>query len=122
MQQKGNPTNFLWFRESEGEVDAAARAYIRMGEEQELHTRYKCGVRSPWYTVPSVYSTEVGMLKRSHNTPRLILNRLGAYTTDTAYRIRTRGVDAGETCRLLHQPTHSIKRGTGKPPLWGRRS
>ena len=30
------------------------------------------------------------MLKRSHDTPRLILNRIGAYTTDTAYRIRSR--------------------------------
>jgi hypothetical protein len=29
------------------------------------------------------------MLKRSHNAPRLIYNRLGAYTTDTAYRITT---------------------------------
>ena len=35
------------------------------------------------------------MLKRSHDTPRLILNRVGAYTTDTAYRIRTRDI-AGE--------------------------
>ncbi|MBI5659738.1 MAG: N-6 DNA methylase [Nitrosomonadales bacterium] len=89
---KGNPTNFLWFRESEGRIDAAAKAYIRQGETQDLHTRYKCRTRSPWYTVPSVYSTEIGMLKRSHDTPRLILNRMGAYTTDTAYRIRTLGV------------------------------
>jgi hypothetical protein len=29
------------------------------------------------------------MLKRSSDTPRLILNRLSAYTTDTAYRIRS---------------------------------
>ena len=29
------------------------------------------------------------MLKRSHDTPRLIINRVGAYTTDTAYRIRS---------------------------------
>lgn len=89
---KGNPTNFLWFRESTGKVDAAASAYIALGERQELHTRYKCRVRSPWYTVPSVYSTEIGMLKRAHDTPRLILNCIGAYTTDTAYRIRTRDV------------------------------
>lgn len=33
------------------------------------------------------------MLKRCHDTPRLILNKLGAYTTDTAYRIRTRDVE-----------------------------
>jgi len=30
------------------------------------------------------------MLKRAHDTPRLILNKLRAYTTDTAYRIRSR--------------------------------
>ena len=87
---KGNPTNFLWFVETSCKVDAAAKAYIELGEKQSLHTRYKCRVRSPWYTVPSVYSTEIGMPKRSHDTPRLILNRIGAYTTDTAYRIRSK--------------------------------
>jgi adenine-specific DNA-methyltransferase len=91
---KGNPTNFLWFHEDESKINAAAKAYIKLGEDQSLHTRYKCSVRSPWYKVPSVYTTEIGMLKRSHNTPRLILNRIGAYTTDTAYRIRTQGIDA----------------------------
>jgi adenine-specific DNA-methyltransferase len=92
--KKGNPTNFIWFRENDGKVDTAAKAYIKLGEDQDLHTRYKCRVRSPWYTVPSVYSTEIGMLKRSHDTPRLIHNRIGAYTTDTAYRIRTSKVTA----------------------------
>lgn len=89
---KGLPTNFLWFRESTSKINAAAKAYIRLGEEQNLHKRYKCRVRSPWYVVPSVYSTEIGMLKRAHEMPRLILNRMGAYTTDTAYRIRTHNV------------------------------
>ena len=86
---KGNPTNFVWFKDSSASRDALARAYIAMGEAQKLHTRYKCRVRSPWYTVPSVYATEIGMLKRCHDTPRLILNKIGAYTTDTAYRIRS---------------------------------
>lgn len=90
----GKPTNFLWFDERSGKVDAAARVYIRRGEAEDLHKRYKCRVRSPWYTVPSVYSTEIGMLKRAHDTPRLIINRIGAYTTDTAYRIRALNVVA----------------------------
>ena len=90
----GKPTNFLWFLEHGQKVDAAAKAYIQRGEDEQLHTRYKCRVRSPWYTVPSVYATEIGMLKRAHDTPRLIINRIGAYTTDTAYRIRTRDVVA----------------------------
>src|SRR5690606_17262173 len=64
------------------------KRYIEQGENESLHTRYKCRIRAPWYSVPSVYSTEVGMLKRSHDTPRLILNQMRAYTTDTAYRVR----------------------------------
>ena len=85
---KGLPTNFLWFKDGDVEENPGAKAYIRNGETLNLHTRYKCRIRKPWYLVPSVYATEVGMLKRSHDTPRLILNTLRAYTTDTAYRVR----------------------------------
>ena len=90
----GKPTNFLWFKDSAVEETSRGRAYISLGESQSLDLRYKCRIRKPWYSVPSVYTTEVGMLKRSHNAPRLILNRLGAYTTDTCYRIRVRKVSA----------------------------
>lgn len=105
---KGSPTNFLWFPKNAEEPDAVLSAYIELGERQELHTRYKCRVRTPWYTVPSVYSTEVGMLKRSHNTPRLILNRIGAYTTDTAYRIRTRDVGAEKLVGCFVNPLTAL--------------
>ncbi|HIH10819.1 TPA: N-6 DNA methylase [Candidatus Woesearchaeota archaeon] len=88
-QESGKPTNFIWFPDEAVAISASAQQYIEYGEEQNLHTRYKCSVRTPWYSVPSVYTTEVGMLKRSHNTPRLILNEVGAFTTDTAYRINT---------------------------------
>lgn len=87
--KKGNPTNFIWFRDAKSVLSKSVLEYIQLGEEQNLHTRYKCRIRSPWYTVPSVRSTKIGMLKRSHDTPRLIYNRLEAYTTDTAYRITT---------------------------------
>jgi len=86
----GKPTNFLWLPDESVENRPRARSYIARGESENLHKRYKCRIRSPWYTVPSVYATDVGMLKRSHNSPRLILNRARAYTTDTAYRIRSR--------------------------------
>ncbi|QGA58494.1 MULTISPECIES: Eco57I restriction-modification methylase domain-containing protein [unclassified Brucella] len=85
---KGNPTNFIWFQDRSVEKSRRGKRYIEQGERENLHTRYKCRIRSPWYSVPSVYATEIGMLKRSHDTPRLILNELRAYTTDTAYRIR----------------------------------
>ena len=85
----GKPTNFIWFRDESVEKSQKVRSYIKEGERENIHKRYKCRIRKPWYTVPSVYSTEVGMLKRSHDTPRLILNQANAYTTDTAYRIRS---------------------------------
>lgn len=88
-RQRGLPTNF--FRIEKGtnisSLPKRVREYIQLGEEQHLHTRYKCRIRTPWFSVPSVYATPIGLLKRSHNFPRLILNKLGAYTTDTAYRI-----------------------------------
>jgi adenine-specific DNA-methyltransferase len=85
----GNPTNFLWFCDDEPLKHKKSKSYIEAGEAVALHTRYKCRIRSPWFKVPSVYATEIGMLKRSHDLPRLILNKVRAYTTDTAYRIRT---------------------------------
>jgi adenine-specific DNA-methyltransferase len=88
----GLPSNFLWFPDAAAGRHPKVAAYVRMGEKQQLHTRYKCRIRKPWFTVPSVHSTEIGMLKRSHNAPRLILNKAGAYTTDTAYRIQSHGI------------------------------
>lgn len=92
-QRAGYPTNFLWFKDTP--LDAlpeGARRYIASGEKDGLHRRFKCRIRSPWYSVPSVFTTPVGMLKRSHDYPRLVLNSAEAFTTDTAYRITPRGV------------------------------
>jgi len=88
----GKPTNFVWITPPKSELSKKVLEYIELGEKEKLHTRYKCRVRKPWYTVPSVYSTGVAMLKRASDTPRLILNKLSAYTTDTAYRIKTKDV------------------------------
>lgn len=93
---KGKPTNFIWFPDRGVEATARGKDYIEQGEKERLHTRYKCRIRNIWYSVPSVYATDVGMLKRSHDTPRLILNTLKAYTTDTAYRVRTKEGSASQ--------------------------
>lgn len=83
--QKGYPTNFLYFRSEKDSVDY--KEYLDIGVKENLPARYKCRIRTPWYKVPSVYASPISMLKRSNGMPRLILNDLNAYTTDTAYRI-----------------------------------
>jgi adenine-specific DNA methylase len=90
----GLPANFLWFPDDNAVSDPAVAAYIRHGEELELHKRYKCRIRQNWYSVPSVASSPVGMLKRSHDAPKLIRNSAKAYTTDTAYRVRAKRMSA----------------------------
>ncbi|MCA1970488.1 MAG: class I SAM-dependent methyltransferase [Rhizobium sp.] len=106
--EKGSPTNFLWFDDAPDKLPNKTRQYIERGEREKLHTRYKCRIRAPWYRVPSVYSTEVGMLKRCHDTPRLILNKIGAYTTDTAYRIRTRDVEGERLVACFINPLTAL--------------
>ncbi|MCH7828544.1 N-6 DNA methylase [Patescibacteria group bacterium] len=83
----GKPTNFIWFPKEEVFKNEGVKRYIQYGEKRKLQTRYKCSVRTPWYSVPSVYATNIGMLKRAHNIPRLVFNKMEALTTDTAYRI-----------------------------------
>jgi adenine-specific DNA-methyltransferase len=94
-RRAGLPAHFLWFRDTPlVEMPEAVRRYLREGQRQGLHRRYKCRIRRPWFSVPSVSAAPIAMLKRCHHFPRLVLNTAGAYTTDTAYRIWPRGVSA----------------------------
>lgn len=103
---RGLPSNFVMFdKVSFEDLPKGAQRYIRKGESERLHTRYKCRIRTPWYSVPSVYAAELGLLKRAHHFPRLILNTARAYTTDTAYRIRSYGVPAEV---LVHRFINSL--------------
>lgn len=63
----------LLFRPSD-EPSAAARRYIRTGESQDIHTAYKCRVRSPWWRVPLVQPADLLLTYMNADTPRLTTN------------------------------------------------
>jgi tRNA1(Val) A37 N6-methylase TrmN6 len=87
----GLPSHFVHLGDTpRARLPAGARRYLAHGESLGLHRRYKCRIRDPWWSVPSVHAAPVAMLKRSHDFPRLVLNQLGAFTTDTAYRVTPR--------------------------------
>lgn len=65
---------------------AGAGKYISLGESDRLHERYKCRIRDPWYRVPVVRPAELLLSKRSHFYPRVVMNEVGAITTDTIYQ------------------------------------
>lgn len=87
--QAGKQVFLLSFpEEALSDLPSAMAEYIRLGEAQKLHERYKCRIRDPWYVVPYVWASEISLLKRCHLFPRLVVNELRAHSTDTAYRIR----------------------------------
>lgn len=104
----GLPANFLWFPEGAAREHLEVARYVTKGESDLLHTRYKTRIRRSWYTVPSVYTSEIGMLKRSHNAPRLILNEAGAFTTDTAYRIKSLTIPASQLVASFVNPLTAL--------------
>lgn len=104
----GLPANFLWFPEGAAMEHLDVARYVTKGEFELLHTRYKTRIRRSWYTVPSVYTSEIGMLKRSHNAPRLILNEANAFTTDTAYRIKSLAIPASQLVASFVNPLTAL--------------
>lgn len=73
-----------------GKLTEALRQYIRYGEAKEFHRGYKCSIRSPWYTVPSVWTPDGFMFRQIYDFPRIVLNGSGATSTDTIHRFTCR--------------------------------
>ncbi|MEV6656750.1 class I SAM-dependent methyltransferase [Nocardia fluminea] len=64
------------------------RDYVSLGEEQGVHTGYKCRIRKEWWVVPSIWEAEAFMLRQIHTHPRVIANQTIATSTDTVHRMR----------------------------------
>jgi len=74
-----------------GGLSEAGKRYVQLGEELEVHRGYKCSVRKPWYSVPSVYEPDCFFFRQIYDFPRLVVNTAGATSTDTIHRMRCRG-------------------------------
>lgn len=75
-------------------LPASIVSYIREAEAKKLHEGYKCRIRTPWYTVPSIARPDAFMLRQIHERPRIIVNETPATCTDTIHRVRCKaGVD-----------------------------
>lgn len=72
---------------SELNGDIRVREYLKLGEAQQIHKGYKCGIRDEWQIVPSLRISEALFIRRNNLYPKLIINKAGAYTTDTMHRI-----------------------------------
>ncbi len=67
------------------------KRYIEDGERKEFHKGYKCSLRKPWYTVPSVWVPDAFTFRQIYDFPRMVLNDSNATSTDTIHRLRSKG-------------------------------
>jgi adenine-specific DNA methylase len=69
-------------------TDPALVAHIDAGEAAGVHTGYKCSIRTPWWSTPSLWIPDLFMLRQIHLAPRLTVNAAAATSTDTVHRVR----------------------------------
>lgn len=88
-------------------ADPALITHIRAGEAAGVHRGYKCSIRTPWWSTPSLWAPDLFLLRQIHRAPRLTLNGVGATSTDTVHRVRlarSRGhpVDPAALAAVFH--------------------
>ncbi|BBZ49189.1 class I SAM-dependent methyltransferase [Mycobacterium heidelbergense] len=84
-------------------ADAELAAHIGAGEAAGVHRGYKCSVREPWWSTPSLWIPDLFMLRQIHRAPRLTVNAAGATSTDTVHRVRLApGVDPVALAAVFH--------------------
>lgn len=71
-----------------GSLGQGTKRYIEFGEHERFHVGYKCSVRTPWYSVPSVWEPDCFFFRQIYDFPRVVLNKAGATSTDTIHRMR----------------------------------
>lgn len=65
--------------------------YKELGEEKDIHHRYKTSRRKNWYEVPNIGATpDAFFFKRCNDYPKLIKNSAGVLATDSAYLLYLR--------------------------------
>ncbi len=69
-------------------TDPALMRHIESGEAADVHLGYKCSLRKPWWTTPSMWCPEIFMLRQIHSAPRMTVNGVNATSTDTVHRVR----------------------------------
>jgi adenine-specific DNA methylase len=84
-------------------TDPPLVAHIRAGEAAGVQLGYKCSIRNPWWTTPSLWIPDLFMLRQIHLAPRLTINAAASTSTDTVHRVRLMpGVDATALATGFH--------------------
>lgn len=81
---------------SERNLPGTVRRYLEQGRTAQIHLRFKCRVRDPWFSVPHIRKADAFLSYMFGSRPRLVLNPAGFVAPNTLHLVRfTERKDAG---------------------------
>jgi adenine-specific DNA-methyltransferase len=112
------PSKLIVFKDNDKEnLSQTVNKYLKIGEEQNLPSRYKCIRRNNWFVIPHNTKQSAGFFfKRCHLYPRLLKNAANVFVTDSAYQIDMReGFDINSLiCSFYNSLTLTFAELTGR--------
>jgi SAM-dependent methyltransferase len=75
----------------EGPLPGSVRRYLDSAEAREARGRYKCRVRTPWYSVPGVVTPDGFLSVMCGRATSLVANRASCVCTNSVHTVRMRG-------------------------------
>lgn len=91
LDARGAATRMIVIDPLLSELPSGVDALIKSAEEDGLHERYKCRIRSPWYSLPTSQVADAPPLLLTYmasDFPRLVSNEAGALNTNTVHGVR----------------------------------
>lgn len=105
IQNANKPSFFIDLTEYKVGSNKSIDSYLSLGKELNIHQRFKCKNRTPWYKVPLVEPGEAIFFKRLNKHPKLLKNEDRLYTTDSAYNITCNvGIDINSFIFSFYNP------------------
>lgn len=90
LHRTAHPSWMLSFAESAPDPldHAHASSYLDTGTAENIHQRYKCRIRSPWFRVPVADAGELLLTRRADKAYRMIHNTALSVTAESFFRGR----------------------------------
>lgn len=92
----------LLYVEKTTKLSKALAQYVKQGESLDVHKGYKCSIRTPWYSVPSVWAPDAFIFRQIYDFPRAVINHAGATSTDTIHRLTATNGNATQVVEALY--------------------
>jgi adenine-specific DNA-methyltransferase len=86
IKRRGEKSYLLAISDEQA-LSPEARRYIAAGEAAKMNMRFKCKVRTPWYSVPHVRKPHIFLSYMSGTTPKLIQNQAGVVCPNTVHTV-----------------------------------